>query len=262
MASYTNNQEMIPDRRSSLDGRPGRQGTSEMVDYPTAGGGTTSLPSTTRTKLQCLVDPKSADSTAGHNSKYAKFDINGPNVTHHDNIYLKPVTKTTVRHVEIEEIERVVTIDRHIHHIQYHFQNVVKPNAEVRDRHSYYELVDPRLNITQHEPVFHAPVEHKLKYQAVSREEFMDAQTAIRPGSEMDHFEEHISIGGVGRPIPNVQSASGSTSPRQASTSATPGNFIPSSSPRQSNSPRLATSPRQTSSSNRQSGSNAYGTAL
>ena len=74
------------------------------------------------------------------------------------------VTKTTVRHIEIEEIERVTTIDRHIHHIvrlnsrischlhtdnsfqQYHFQNVIKPEVEVRDSHSYYELVDPRLN--------------------------------------------------------------------------------------------------------------------
>lgn len=223
-----------------------------MVEYPTATGGTTSLPSSTRSKLQCLVDPKSAGSAEGHTSKYAKFDINGPNVTHHENIYLKPVTKTTVRHVEIEEIERVVTIDRHIHHIQYHFQNVVKPDAEVRDRHSYYELVDPRLNITQAEPIFHAPVEHKLKYQPVSREEFMDSQSAIRPASEMDHFEEHLSIGGIGRPLPqNNQTGSTTTSgARQSSTSA---NFIPSTSPVQ------ATSPRMTSGSR---GSSNYGTAL
>ena len=70
-----------------------------------------------------------------------------------------------MRHIEIEEIERVTTIDRHIHHSvrlnfrvplliftltvhfqQYHFQNVIKPEVEVRDSHSYYELVDPRLN--------------------------------------------------------------------------------------------------------------------
>lgn len=97
------------------------------------------------------------------------------------------MTKTTVRHIEIEEIERVTTIDRHIHHIvrpdfshcvtifmlmvhfqQYHFQNVIKPEVEVRDSHSYYELVDPRLNSehlacsvayrrTNHRPQSHNP---------------------------------------------------------------------------------------------------------
>lgn len=242
MSSYT--------QANQTSGAPTTQGQNEgFVNYsgPTSTSAGSSIPATT-SKLTC--DHKDG-LASGHNNQFAKFDINGPNVIHHDNIYLKPVTKTTVRHIEIEEIERVTTIDRHIHHIQYHFQNVIKPEVEVRDSHSYYELVDPRLNITQSEPVFHAPIEHKLKYQPVSRDEFMDQQTAIRPGSEIDHFEEHISIGGVGRPVPNVTTGATQTSQglsqgstytvpatsgshgRSSSTSATPNRLVPSSGPPQ-----------------------------
>jgi len=151
--------------------------------------------------------------TAGHNSDYAKFDLNGKNVIHHENIYLKPVYRTTVRHIEIEEVERVTTIERHIHHIQYHAQGVVNPEpVAIVDRHSYYELVDPTLNITQSEPTYHAPVEHKLKYQPVTKEEFINSGSAIRQASERDHHAHHVSIGGTPKPLAEGQTQDSLTS--------------------------------------------------
>jgi hypothetical protein len=55
------------------------------------------------------------------------------------------VYHTTVRHLEVEEVQRVKTIERHVHHLQYHLQDVVEP-PEVLDSSSHYTFADPSLS--------------------------------------------------------------------------------------------------------------------
>jgi len=87
--------------------------------------------------------------TTGHDHSIAsKFDPTAENVTH-DHKHLQHVVHKDHRHVEVEEVERVRDVDRHVHHVQHHVQPVIDkqvqpevlhenavPVTEIKERHS------------------------------------------------------------------------------------------------------------------------------